>query len=83
MKLYTADGQYAVTVKVTDEVVLIEGPFKAEIKEVVGRERTILVDSVETKVGIVEIEEVLPANSVENVKEFLAYPGRWGFTRED
>jgi len=32
--------------------------------------------------GIGEIEEILPANSMENVKEFLAYPGRWEFTRE-
>ena len=83
MKLYTADGQYAATIKIAGEIALIEGPFKSEIKAIIGKERELFVRPIKTKEGIGDEVKILPANSIENVKEFLAYPRRWGFTREN
>lgn len=79
MKAYTSDGQYAATIIVSKDSFTIEGPFAEEIEEIVGKDRVIFTEPVERDGVLGDKAKTLPGDSVENVKEFLAYPKRWGY----
>lgn len=79
MKVYRLDGEYAATVDIAPDQVVVTGPFEEDVTEIINTSREVTSEVLESEEGLGDNMLWLEGGSLENAEEFLQNPGRWGY----